>query len=210
MAVSSQEKLLLAKAKAGDEVSFELLLTGVKTKAYNIALRYLRDPEDAMDASQEVFLRMFRFLSGFQEDSSFSTWLYRIGVNVCKDLLSKRSKRAEQPLEISDEEEDSRTVDIPDGRYDPEQILEGSELRRTLAEAISALPDQQREMIVLRDIQGLSYEEIGQALCLESGTVKSRLFRARENLRKKLLQNGNIFDFSASKRTKGGKTDAIL
>ena len=204
------ERELVQRAKAGDNAAFSQLVSAYEGKIYNLALRYLGNPEDAMDASQEVFLRMFRFLSGFQEDSSFSTWLYRIGVNVCKDLLSKRSKRAEQPLEISDEEEDSRTVDIPDGRYDPEQILEGSELRRTLAEAISALPDQQREMIVLRDIQGLSYEEIGQALCLESGTVKSRLFRARENLRKKLLQNGNIFGFPSSKVSKGGKTDACM
>lgn len=204
------ERELVQLAKAGDNAAFSQLVSAYEGKIYNLALRYLGNPDDAMDASQEVFLRMFRFLSGFQEDSSFSTWLYRIGVNVCKDLLSRRSKRAEQPLEISDDEEETRPADIPDGRYDPERILEGTELRRTLSDAIAELPEQQREMIVLRDIQGLSYEEIGQVLCLESGTVKSRLFRARENLRKKLLQNGNIFGFSASKLSKGGKTDEIL
>ena len=204
------ERELVQRAKDGDHAAFSQLVSAYEGKIYNLALRYLGNPDDAMDASQEVFLRMFRFLSGFQEDSSFSTWLYRIGVNVCKDLLSRRVRRAEQSLEIPDEEEESRAADIPDGRYDPERILEGAELRRTLAEAIAQLPEQQREVIVLRDIQGLSYDEIGQALCLEAGTVKSRLFRARENLRKKLLQNGNIFDFSASKLTKGGNTDAIL
>lgn len=204
------ERELVQRAKAGDHAAFSQLVSAYEGKIYNLALRYLGNSEDAMDASQEIFLRMFRFLSGFQEDSSFSTWLYRIGVNVCKDLLSRRTKRAEQPLEIPDEEDDSRPAEIPDGRYDPERILEESELRQTLTDAIAQLPDQQREMIVLRDIQGLSYEEIGQTLCLEAGTVKSRLFRARESLRKKLLQNGNIFQFSPSKLTKGGKSDAIL
>ncbi len=204
------EKMLVQRAKNGDQAAFAQLVTAYEGKIYNLAYRYLGNQEDAMDASQEVFLRMFRFLDGFQEDSSFSTWLYRIGINVCKDLLSKKTRRAEQPLEYPDEESDSRPAEVPDDRYDPEKIMEGAELRRTLADAIAQLPAPQREMIILRDVQGLSYEEIGEALCLESGTVKSRLFRARENLRKKLLQNGNIFDFSASKVVKGGKTDEIL
>ena len=163
-----------------------------------------------MDASQEVFLRVFRFLPGFQEESGFSTWIYRIGVNVCKDMLVKRNKRNELSLELPDDEDDYRTVEVADERYDPQAIVEQSDLRESLASAIAELPQQQREMIVLRDIQGLSYEEIGQVLCLESGTVKSRLSRARENLRKKLLQSGNIFGASPSKLSKGGKTDAIL
>ena len=163
-----------------------------------------------MDASQEVFLRVFRFLPGFQEESGFSTWIYRIGVNVCKDMLAKRAKRGELSLELPGEEEDYRTAEVADSRYDPEAIVEQADLRESLAEAIGQLPQQQREMIVLRDIQGLSYEEIGQVLSLEAGTVKSRLSRARENLRKKLLQSGNIFGVSPSKLSKGGKTDAIL
>ncbi len=204
------ERALVQRAKNGDQAAFAQLVTAYEGKIYNLALRYLGNQEDAMDASQEVFLRMFRFLDGFQEDSTFSTWLYRIGVNVCKDLLSRRTKRAEQPLEFPDEEEYSRPVDIPDDRYDPEQIIQKTELRQTLSDAISQLPEPQREMIILRDIHGLSYEEIAEALYLESGTVKSRLFRARENLRKKLLQNGNIFDFVQSKAVKGGKSDEIL
>ena len=163
-----------------------------------------------MDASQEVFLRVFRFLPGFQEESGFSTWIYRIGVNVCKDMLAKRARRGELPLEVPDDEDDHRTVEIADGRYDPETIAQQADLRKTLVDAIAQLPQQQREMIVLRDIQGLSYEEIAQVLSLEVGTVKSRLSRARENLRKKLLQSGNIFGVSTSKLSKGGKTDALL
>jgi RNA polymerase sigma-70 factor (ECF subfamily) len=206
----SSEKALVQQAKAGDRNAFAALVSAYESKIYNLALRYLGNREDAMDASQEVFLRVFRFLPGFQEESGFSTWIYRIGVNVCKDMLVKQSKRNEQSIEVEDEEEERRTIDIVDCRYSPEQILENAELRTILSTAIASLPEQQREVVVLRDIQGLSYEEIASVLSLESGTVKSRLSRARENLRKKLLQNGNIFGFSASKLSKGGKTDAIL
>ena len=206
----SSEKALVQKAKAGDRDAFAALVSAYEGKIYNLALRYLGNREDAMDASQEVFLRVFRFLPGFQEESGFSTWIYRIGVNVCKDMLAKRAKRGELSLELPDEEEDYRTAEVADSRYDPEAIVEQADLRESLAEAIGQLPQQQREMIVLRDIQGLSYEEIGQVLSLEAGTVKSRLSRARENLRKKLLQSGNIFCVSPSKLSKGGKTDAIL
>ncbi len=206
----SNEKALVQQAKAGDRNAFAALVSAYEGKIYNLALRYLGNREDAMDASQEVFLRVFRFLPGFQEESGFSTWIYRIGVNVCKDMLVKRNKRNELSLELPDDEDDYRTVEVSDERYDPQAIVEQSDLRESLASAIAELPQQQREMIVLRDIQGLSYEEIGQVLCLESGTVKSRLSRARENLRKKLLQSGNIFGVTPSKLSKGGKTDAIL
>ena len=206
----SSEKALVQKAKTGDRDAFAALVSAYEGKIYNLALRYLGNREDAMGASQEVFLRVFRFLPGFQEESGFSTWIYRIGVNVCKDMLAKRAKRGELSLELPDEEEDYRTAEVADSRYDPEAIVEQADLRESLAEAIGQLPQQQREMIVLRDIQGLSYEEIGQVLSLEAGTVKSRLSRARENLRKKLLQSGNIFGVSPSKLSKGGKTDAIL
>lgn len=204
------ERELVQQAKAGDREAFAGLVFAYEGKIYNLALRYLGSREDAMDASQEVFLRVFRFLPGFQEESGFSTWIYRIGVNVCKDMLHRRLKRAEQPLEVPDEEDEGRPVDVPDLRYDPERIMEGVELRQALSDAILALPEQQREIIILRDIRGLSYEEIALALALEAGTVKSRLFRARENLRKKLLQNGNIFSVSVSKPVKGGKSDEIL
>lgn len=204
------ERELVQQAKAGDRAAFAGLVSAYEGKIYNLALRYLGSREDAMDASQEVFLRVFRFLPGFQEESGFSTWIYRIGVNVCKDMLHRRLKRAEEPLEVPDEEDEGRPVDVPDLRYDPERIMEGAELRQALSDAILALPEQQREIIILRDIRGLSYEEIALALALEAGTVKSRLFRARENLRKKLLQNGNIFGVSVSKPVKGGKSDEIL
>ena len=199
------EKELVQQAKAGSNVAFEGLVTAYEGKIYNLALRYLGNREDAMDASQEVFLRVFRFLPGFQEESGFSTWIYRIAVNVCKDYLSQRSKRTEQPLEYQNEDEESRVMEIADERYHPEIISEQIELKQLLAEAIQTLPDQQRQLIIMRDIQGLHYEEIAAILSLELGTVKSRISRARENLRKKLLQNGNNFGYLPSKEAKGGK-----
>lgn len=200
---------LIQQAKAGDRDAFAALVTEYETKIYHLALRYLSDREDAMDASQEVFLRVFRFLPGFQEESGFSTWIYRIAVNVCKDMLSRRTRQRETSLEI-DGEEDRYSMELPDERYQPERVAEQRERKRLLAQAIQSLPEPQRMMILLRDVQGLSYDEIAQILSLEPGTVKSRLFRARDALRKKLLQNGNIFGFSPSKGVKGGKSDEIL
>ena len=206
----SEEKELVRQAKAGSATAFEALVTAYESKIYNLSLRYLGNREDAMDASQEVFLRVFRFLPGFQEESGFSTWIYRIAVNVCKDALVQRAKRTEQPLEYQNEDEESRILEIPDERYRPEELVEQSELKGLLADAILTLPEQQRQMIIMRDVQGLRYEEIGEILSLELGTVKSRISRAREKLRKKLLQNGNNLGYLPSKEAKGGKSDENL
>ena len=206
----AEERELVQQAKSGSATAFEALVTAYESKIYNLSLRYLGNREDAMDASQEVFLRVFRFLPGFQEESGFSTWIYRIAVNVCKDALVQRAKRAEQPLEYQNEDEESRILEIPDERYRPEELVEQSELKGLLADAILTLPEQQRQMIIMRDVQGLRYEEIGEILSLELGTVKSRISRAREKLRKKLLQNGNNLGYLPSKEAKGGKSDENL
>ena len=204
------ERELVRRAREGDSAAFEALVTAYETKIYNLAFRYLGSREDALDASQEVFLRVFRFLGGFQEESSFSTWLYRIGVNVCKDMLQRKKRLNETSLERIGEDEEDYVTDIPDERFRPDAVHDQTELRDALARAIGELPGPQREIVILRDIQGLSYEEIAGALALESGTVKSRLSRARENLRKKLLRNGNISAPQGSNRLKGGKADEIL
>lgn len=206
----AEERELVQQAKSGSATAFEALVTAYESKIYNLSLRYLGNREDAMDASQEVFLRVFRFLPGFQEESGFSTWIYRIAVNVCKDALAQRAKRTEQPLEYQNEDEESRILEIPDERYRPEELVEQRELKGLLADAILTLPEQQRQMIIMRDVQGLRYEEIGEILSLELGTVKSRISRAREKLRKKLLQNGNNLGYLPSKEAKGGKSDENL
>ena len=185
------ERALVELARAGDEAAFEKLVTLYERKVYATAFRYTANEHDAMDISQEVFIRVFRFIHTFNLESSFSTWIYRITVNVCKDHLRKRASRAELPLELTDEESGEYTVEISDSTYDPVELYEQAELRQEIRRAIDDLPDNYKEIVLLRDIGGLSYDEISQTLDIEVGTVKSRLSRAREKLRNFLLQNGN-------------------
>ena len=125
-------------------------------------------------------------------------------------MLQRKKRLNETSLERIGEDEEDYVTDIPDERFRPDAVHDQTELRDVLTHAIGELPGPQREIVILRDIQGLSYEEIAGALALESGTVKSRLSRARENLRKKLLRNGNISAPQGSNRLKGGKADEIL
>ena len=186
-----KDKELVKKAKSGDREAFEQLVTEYEKKVYATAYRFMGSEADAMDMSQEVFIRVFRFLNKFNEESSFSTWLYRITVNVCKDGIKKRSGRSELPLEIPDEDNDTYVNEISDTRYDPSELYEMTELKREIKQGIDTLPQNYREIIIMRDICGLTYEEISRSLELEIGTVKSRISRARERLRKYLLQNAN-------------------
>ena len=179
------------RARAGDHDAFEQLVQQYERKVYITAHRLMGIDADAMDASQEVFIRVYRFLDTFNAESSFSTWLYRITINVCKDMLRRRAVRAELPLELEDEENGTFVNEISDSTYDPVEIYERAELRQVIRTGIDALPETYKQIILLRDIAGLSYEEIADTLQIEIGTVKSRLSRARERLRNYLLQSGN-------------------
>ncbi|MBQ2650880.1 MAG: sigma-70 family RNA polymerase sigma factor [Clostridia bacterium] len=185
------ERALVERAREGDAAAFEKLVTLYERKVYATAFRYTGNEHDAMDVSQEVFIRVFRFLNTFSLESSFSTWIYRITVNACKDHIRKRNARAELPLELTDEESGDYTVEIADSTYDPVEIYERTELRHEIQQAIDDLPPSYKEIVILRDLGGLSYDEIADTLKIEVGTVKSRLSRAREKLRNFLLQNGN-------------------
>lgn len=188
MTVSSQEKLLLTQAKSGDEASFELLLTGVKSRAYNIALRYMRDPEDAMDVLQESFIKVFRHLKQFNEESSFDTWVYRIVVNSCNDMLRKNNRIKTADAYDPDEGPGDLLLNLPDSSASPEELLMRKEQAGLIMNCLDTLGDEYREVIILRDIQGFSYIEISQALDCSIGTVKSRINRARLRLREKILE----------------------
>ena len=169
---------------------------------YNLALRMLKNEQDALDASQEAFLRAWRSLSSFRGDSKFSVWLYRLTSNVCLDMLRKAGRlRAES---LTDEE--GEDIPLPDARGDPHRALEQKELSAAVREGLEALPPAFRQALVLRDINGLSYEEIAQVTGLEAGTVKSRIFRARRKLADRLRSPGNIFaaDASYTANGKGG------
>ena len=192
------EQQLVARAKQGDQDAFSRLVEANQNKVYALTLRMTGSPEDGADLAQEAFFRAWRSLPSFQGDSSFSTWLYRLTSNLCIDFL-RREKRRKGALATSlDEDEGGPPLEIPDHRFSPESEMERRELRAAVEQALRKLPDGQRQALVLRDLEGLSYAEIAARLELESGTVKSRIARARLSLRNILLADGNFFPSSSS------------
>lgn len=208
------EKELITLAKDGDEAAFAQLVEQNQGRIYNLTLRMTGNSEDAADLTQETFLNAWRALSGFQGDSSFATWLYRMANNASIDFIRRQKRRREAaPTQSLDDETEGRTFEIPDHRYSPEAALERSELRGAIERGLAALSDSHRAVLVLREIEGLSYQEIAAALSLEEGTVKSRIARARIELRKLLLSDGNFLPSVSSKKytnEKGGERDAEL
>ncbi len=186
------EQELVARAKAGDENAFEQLMLDNQTRIYNLTLRMTGNPDDALDLAQEAFLNAWKGLKFFKGDSAFSTWLYRLATNACLDHLRKQKRRQDIWLpQLADEEDDS-LPDVPDERYRPDTELEKRERLETLQQGLSKLSDEHRQVLVMRELEGLSYQEIGDVLDLEAGTVKSRISRARLALRKILLETGNF------------------
>lgn len=182
-----REELLVARCKRGDQDAFAELVSIYEKKVFNIAYRMTDDPEDAKDLAQEAFLRVYTALPSFRFDSSFSTWLYRIVCNVCLDeIRRKRRKKTvylNQPRVTDEGETYRQLVDSSDG---PSEIIEREELQRAVIEGINALSEDYRMVVVLRDLQGMSYEEIAVYLNISLGTVKSRLNRARTALKQRL------------------------
>lgn len=187
------EQELVARAKAGDQSAFEQLVLDNQNKVYSLALRMVNDREEADDLAQEAFLKAWQGLPAFQGDSSFSTWVYRLASNVCIDYLRKQKRRREVEPVLSLDDEESGWTEPADWDQDPQRQLERAERSRAVARGLEALPDHHRQVLTLRELSGLSYQEIGQALELDIGTVKSRIARARLALRKILLEDGNFF-----------------
>lgn len=187
-----EESAIIAKVLSGDADAFEPLVTANQNFVYNIALKMLSNPEDAFDVSQEAFLKAYRSLKDFKGDSSFSSWLYRITANMCLDFMRKNKKRRAASIVYLDDDSELKELELPDTRYDPENELERKELQGAINDALTLLPDDQRSILLLRELSGMSYAEISDALKLEPGTVKSRLFRARARLAKILKENGTF------------------
>lgn len=196
-----EERALIRQVLAGDTDRFEALVRANEKGVYALALRMLGSEQDALDASQEAFFRAYRALGSFRGDSRFSVWLYRLTANVCLDALRRAGRW--DAVSLTDEEGGELTV--PDSRNDPQRLLERRELRRAVRAALDALPAAFRLVLVLRDIEGLSYDEIAQVTGLEPGTVKSRIFRARRKMAALLAPDGNFSDISASYNTSSGK-----
>ncbi|MHC4163855.1 MAG: RNA polymerase sigma factor [Planctomycetota bacterium] len=182
--------MLVAQARAGDRISFDALILRHQDRVYNMALRMLGHREDALDVAQEIFVTIFRSLDRFEEKARFSTWLYRVTVNRCRDELRRRTTvrhtrpRSLETLTHGDPER--RSVDPPARGASP---LEGAVARETeelVAGAICELPEDAREVLVMRDVEDLSYEEIADVLEIPVGTVRSRLNRARMLLRERI------------------------
>ena len=200
-----EERALIRQVLAGDTDRFEALVRANEKGVYALALRMLGSEQDALDASQEAFFRAYRALGSFRGDSRFSVWLYRLTANVCLDALRRAGRW--DAVSLTDEEGGELTV--PDSRNDPQRLLERRELRRAVRAALDALPAAFRLVLVLRDIEGLSYDEIAQVTGLEPGTVKSRIFRARRKMAALLAPDGNFSDISASYNTSSGRGGGV-
>lgn len=169
------------QAQNGDVSAFESLVREYQSRLYHTCLRMMADPEDARDMAQDILVKVWRSLPSFKGESSFSTWLYRIAVNTCLDELRRRKKAAHASVEA-----------LAESGWEPsdpeaEHLLELALNRDLLQKALQRLPDDFRTVIVLRDVNGLSYEEIAQIIDCPIGTVRSRLNRARKNMAKILI-----------------------
>lgn len=187
--IPQEERLLIKKAKEGDEGSFETLILSCKGKAYNIALRYVKNENDAMDVLQDSFIKIFRHLPKFNEDSKFETWVYRIVVNTCNDFLRKNKYKYNEISSAVNEDEEEMEFNIPDNAPTPDEALLNKEHSSYILECLEKMPADHKEVIILRDIKGFAYEEISEILECSIGTVKSRISRARSRLKDIYLNN---------------------
>jgi len=184
-----KERRLIKKCVQGNVEAFEELIAKYEKTAYNIALRMLRNQEDASDISQEAFIKVFKSIKTFNFESSFSTWLYRIVTNTCLDFLRKKNNNVyslDNPIHT---EEGEIHRDIPDIMNAPEEVFEKQLTKELVHRSINKLDDNHKTVIILRDIEGFSYEEISQILDCSLGTVKSRINRARNNLKDIILKD---------------------
>jgi RNA polymerase sigma-70 factor (ECF subfamily) len=186
-----EEDADLVKAfQAGNKKAFDSLVLKYEKKVFNVCFRFLGDYEDANDTAQETFVRVYRSLDRFRFDAAFSTWLFRIAVNTCKNKLgslASRMRKKAVPLDRPKELENGRVnPDIADSRADPENAFQRKERMGRIQAGINTLSGDQQTLVILRDVQGLSYEEIGAITGLGPGTLKSKLSRARWKLREKL------------------------
>lgn len=183
---------IVKRVQEGDKSAFDLLVLKYQHRIVKIASRYVRDPSDALDVTQEAFLKAYRALPKFRADSAFYTWLYRITINTAKNHLASVSR---EPAELGIRNDDVEGIGLEELQKtieSPERLLLTEEIKRTIFDAIEKLPDSVRTAITLREMEGLSYDEIATTMNCPVGTVRSRIFRARESIDtslKLLLEN---------------------
>jgi len=189
MSVDTGDLGLVQRVQRGDKTAFDLLVRKYQHKVVKLVTRYLRDPADAEDVAQEAFIKAYRAIPQFRGDSAFYTWLYRIAINTAKNAIVSRDRSPiDFDLDLQNiEESNSMQARLADAET-PESLLQTEEIRETVNRAIEALPEDLRTAIVLRELEGLSYEDIAQAMDCPVGTVRSRIFRAREAIDKRLSE----------------------
>ena len=192
-----REQTWIAAVREGDQGAFEELVRLYEKRVLALTQRMCKNPEDAAEAAQEAFFAAWRGLKNFRGDSSFSTWIYRLASNACVDLLRREGKQ-QAAVSLDDGE---LNLDVPSAAASPQEEAERRELREQIEEGLRALPPEYRAALVLREIQQLRYDEIGEALGVDIGTVKSRINRGRKKLRIFLLERGNFSPPSPSKET---------
>jgi RNA polymerase sigma-70 factor (ECF subfamily) len=180
------DQVLVEKVQQGDKQSFDVLVLKYQNKIIQLVYRYVHDPDEAMDVAQEAFIKAYKAIDRFRGDSAFYTWLYRIAINTAKNHLVASGRR---PPQGDIEAQDAEQYDGASGLKEyatPERMLLKDEIQATVARAIDELPDDLRTAITLRELEGLSYEEIAQTMECPIGTVRSRIFRARDAIDTKL------------------------
>ena len=189
MSADTSDLSLVRRVQRGDKGAFDLLVRKYQHKVVKLVMRYMRDPADAEDVAQEAFIKAYRALPQFRGDSAFYTWLYRIAINTAKNAIVSRDRSpVEYDLDLQNPED---AYDVHGRLADsetPEGLLLTEEIRTIVNRAIEALPEDLRTAIVLRELEGLSYEEIASAMECPVGTVRSRIFRAREAIDRKLAE----------------------
>lgn len=186
MGENISDRELVERVQQGDKKAFDLLVLKYQYKIIKLISRYIHEPSEAQDVAQDAFIKAYRALPGFRGESAFYTWLYRIATNTAKNHLVSLQRRYSE-IQIDDEENALKETDLGLNEIDtPENMLVKEEVEKTVFEAIDHLPEDLRIAITLREFDGLSYEEIAQTMDCPVGTVRSRIFRAREAISSKL------------------------
>ena len=206
--LSLTDEILVQKSNKGDLNAFNELVLRYEGKVFSIAYRFMGNHADAGDLAQETFIRLYQSLASFRGDSSFATWLFRITANACRDELRKRQRRRSISM---DEMIAASPANVPvaDSTYSPEEAVQRNEVQRQVQECLSELSDDHRLILVMREIQGFSYDEIADVLQCSLGTVKSRISRARNALKERLKRKGELLSTESRLTEKGGKKSAL-
>jgi len=191
--LATDDLTLVKRVRGGDQRAFKLLVERYQRKVYAVALGMLKDKEEAMDVSQEAFVKVYKYLDHFKGDASFYTWLYRITVNICIDIIRKRAGAGGEAVEF----DETMPMDVSEANIgalgsrlgtNPQKSALRRELAEKIQEALATVPEKHRAILLLREVEGMSYEDLARTLDIPKGTVMSRLFHARAKVQKILSQ----------------------